>query len=370
MSAKWYETEHAAQIDSPALLIYPDRAKDNIDKALKMAGGPERLRPHVKTNKAVQACQMMMEAGITRFKCATIAEAEMLVMAGAKDILLAYQPVGPKIERLAKLIQSQPAVKFRCLIDHIDAAKQISRKMAENDLMIQVYIDLNAGTNRTGISPGAPAEQLYHQAGKLRGISVAGFHLYDGHLRNPDINLRRQECDEGFRPIASMWAKLEEEENTSLEMIAGGTTTFPIHAQRNRVTCSPGTFIYWDKGYGDVLPEQPFLPAALVMSRVISLPTPGLICLDLGHKSIASENPIEKRVTFLNAPDLKPVSQSEEHLVMDAGEGHDFKIGDVLYGVPYHVCPTVALHDRATVIKGGKIAEEWRIISRDRKINF
>lgn len=370
MSANWYELKQADQIDSPALLIYWDRAKENINKAIEMAGNAQRLRPHVKTNKAVEACQMMINAGISKFKCATIAEAEMLVMAGAQDILLAYQPVGPKISRLISLIQSHPTVKFQCLIDHMDAARQISQMMMEKGLEIQVYIDLNAGTNRTGIVPGAPAEQLFHEAKNLSGISVVGFHLYDGHLRNPDFKQRKEECDQAFAPIASMQGKLEKEEGISLKMIAGGTTTFPIHAQRKNVTCSPGTFIYWDKGYAEVLPEQPFLPSALVLSRVISLPTPELICLDLGHKSIASENPLNNRVTFLNAPDLKVVSQSEEHLVMEAGKGHHYKIGDVLYGVPYHICPTVALHDRATIIKGGEIAEEWRIISRDRKISI
>ena len=64
-----------------------------------------KLRPHVKTNKITEVCAMMMEAGISKFKCATIAEAEMLAMIKAKDVLLAYQPVGPKIKRLLRLIQ-------------------------------------------------------------------------------------------------------------------------------------------------------------------------------------------------------------------------------------------------------------------------
>ncbi len=81
--------------------------------------------------------------------------------------------------------------------------------------------------------------------------------------------------------------------------------------------------------------------AALVLTRIISLPDETKICIDLGYKSIASENELQYRVFFLKAPYLKPVSQSEEHMVLDAGKGHGFNIGDVLYALPVHICPTV-----------------------------
>jgi D-serine deaminase-like pyridoxal phosphate-dependent protein len=83
---------------------------------------------------------------------------------------------------------------------------------------------------------------------------------------------------------------------------------------------------------------------------------------------VAAENELAKRVYFLNAPDLKPVSQSEEHLVLDAGEGHSYKPGDVLYGVPLHVCPTIALYERGYTVEEGKVSGEWKIVARDRRI--
>jgi len=62
------------------------------------------------------------------------------------------------------------------------------------------------------------------------------------------------------------------------------------------------------------------------------------------------------------------VSQSEEHLVLEAGRDHRYKTGDVLYGIPYHICPTVALYERACTVEKGKLAGEWKNIARDRKI--
>ena len=42
-----------------------------------------------------------------------------------------------------------------------------------------------------------------------------------------------------------------------LEIIAGGTPTFPIHAMREGVTCSPGTLVLWDYGYSDIIYLSP-----------------------------------------------------------------------------------------------------------------
>ncbi|HKB43962.1 MAG TPA: hypothetical protein VKC90_06225, partial [Chitinophagaceae bacterium] len=148
----------------------------------------------------------------------------------------------------------------------------------------------------------------------------------------------------------------------------GGSPTFSIHCKRKKIECSPGTFIYWDKTYQDLCPEQIFLPAALVMTRVISLPDETKLCLDLGHKSVAAENELIRRVYFPDAPQLKAISQSEEHLVVDAGKDHSYKVGDLLFGIPFHICPTVALYEKAYTVENGKLAGEWKTIARDRKI--
>src|SRR3982751_4513709 len=95
----WYRVSNVDDVASPALLVYPDRVEENIRRMIRIAGGVERLRPHMKTNKLPEVIRMQMDQGITKFKCATIAEAEMVAGCGAPDVLLAYQPVGPNIAR-------------------------------------------------------------------------------------------------------------------------------------------------------------------------------------------------------------------------------------------------------------------------------
>lgn len=366
----WYYISNIEEIDSPALIVYPDRVKENIRILKSMIDDPIRLRPHVKTNKCKEATQLMMQAGIIKFKCATIAEAEMLGMCKVTDVLLAYQPVGPKLQRFIGLIKKYPATKFSCLADNEATAKQMSDEGIKNKLDVPVYIDLNVGQDRTGIDPGEKAIRLYKYCTEQKGIIPVGLHVYDGHLHQPDIADRKRECNLAFSKVEAMMEKINFLGFPEPVIVAGGTPTFPIHSKRKSIECSPGTFIYWDKGYLDNCAEQPFLNASVILARVISLPGKNKICIDLGHKSVAAENGLSKRIYFLNAPELKFISQSEEHLVAETNSGHSYKPGDVLYGLPWHICPTVALYERAYTIENNKVSGEWKTIARDRRISL
>lgn len=359
--SNWYDIDNIGTVDSPQVVIYADRVQHNIQAAIKMVGDVNRLRPHIKTNKTPEVVQLMLDAGITRFKCATIEEAALLASLKAPDVLLAYQPVGPKIERLYRLMQAYPGTRFSCLTDHVAAAHALDTYFVAHGAVIEVFMDLNVGMNRTGISL-EDAPQLAHAIQQLKGLTWRGIHAYDGHFRDPDIQLRKAACDAQFEQVKSFHHNMQEQFGIALQIIAGGSPTFPIHAVRADVECSPGTFVFWDKGYSDICPEQPFLPAALVLSRVISLPSPGKMCIDMGHKSIAAENDISRRAWFVNEPEAALLSQSEEHGLVQPVVSH--QPGDVMYVMPYHVCPTINLYSSLVVVNGGKAESSWKVAAK------
>ncbi len=363
----WYNINNIDSIDTPALLVYKERVQQNIAHAIAMIKDVNLLRPHVKTNKTAEVCSMMMAAGITKFKCATIAEAEMLAMLNAKDVLLAYQPVGPKAKRLLALVQQYPQTTFSCVTDNADTAYALSNLFSSANKTIAVYIDLNTGMNRSGIKP-AKAFALAKLLLTLPGIEFKGLHAYDGHLRDTDLTQRQQKSNAAFDEVLALATKIEKLTNKPLTIIAGGSPSFPTHVNRH-VECSPGTFVYWDWGYKQQLPDEPFEYAALVATRVISIVDEQTITTDLGHKSIAAENPLP-RVHFLNAPDVTPYAQSEEHLVVKVADSAAFKVGDVLYGVPVHICPTVALYNKAVVVENNEAVTTWKVVARDRSLNL
>jgi D-serine deaminase-like pyridoxal phosphate-dependent protein len=344
---------------------------------VKIAGDPGRLRTHIKTHKMRELIELQLRAGITRFKCATIAEAELAAEAGVPDLLLAYQPVGPAAKRIAQLSALFPEVQFSVLADDATAIRELSRTMATTGAageaakgrrtVLQVLIDLDIGQHRTGVAPNDRAIGLYRLVSELPDLEPGGLHAYDGHLSQPDPAERATACEAAFAPVEALRLKLEAQRLHVPRVVAGGTPTFRFHAARGNVECSPGTCVFWDAGYAAKLADLEFLPAALVLTRVVSKPGPGRLCLDLGHKAIASEMP-PPRVRFLNLEDARAVLHSEEHLVVETDRSAEFKVGDCLYGLPWHICPTVALHAEAVVVQDGKTSGSWKVASRNRRL--
>jgi D-serine deaminase-like pyridoxal phosphate-dependent protein len=360
---------HYSQLNSPCLMVDPLVVKKNIQEMIYMIGDVNRLRPHIKTHKTAEGILLMTEAGIHQFKCATIAEAELLATNGVKDVLLAYQPVGPNVERLFELQKKDPSVQFACLTDHIDAANMMGDYFQQFASSMKVYVDLNVGMNRTGIVP-TEAFELINIIKNHPGLVFAGLHAYDGHHRQTDYHEKEMACEKGLEPVYALIQQLMVAGFDRPVLIAGGSPSFSVHCKSADRVCSPGTNIFWDHGYATVCPEQHFEPAVKILTRVISLPAPNKICIDLGHKAVASENELSKRIFFPSHPQLKPVSQSEEHMVLETDGNHVFKPGDILTGIPYHICPTVALHETLHVLNGAMVDGEWKVAARKRKISI
>ena len=112
-----------------------------------------------------------------------------------------------------------------------------------------------------------------------------------------------------------------------------------------------------------------FLHAAVLLSRVISKPGKDLLCIDLGHKAIASEMP-QPRIKFLNIEKYAILNHNEEHMVIRTAAANKYKPGDILYGIPWHICPTVDRYDTVFVISDHKVIGQWNVEARKRKITI
>jgi D-serine deaminase-like pyridoxal phosphate-dependent protein len=369
MEKAWYTVSNVDDIPSPALLLYPDRVEENIRRMIQMTHDVDRLRPHMKTNKLPEVIRMHLDQGITKFKCATIAEAETIARCEAPDVLLAYQLVGPNVHRLTELVSSFPATRFSALVDDDGAIRALSSAAVRAGMILDLFLDVDCGMHRTGISPGSHAAALYRLIADLPGLRPAGLHAYDGHIRDLDPVARTIACDSSFAPVTALAERLETSGLRVGSVVAGGTPTFPAHARRAKVECSPGTTVFWDLGSLKTLPDLDFLPAVLVLTRVISKPAPNLLCLDLGHKAVASEMP-HPRVELLGLPQADAVGHSEEHLVLQTEKASDVAVGSCFYGIPWHICPTVALHNYAVVIRNGRACGRWDVVARARQLTI
>lgn len=368
MSPAWFHVENEADIPSPALLFFRSRIEHNLQLMLKIAGDPQRLRPHVKTHKTAEIIAMQLKLGITRFKASTIAESEMCAAVGAADVLLAMPCVGINAHRLAELALKFPDTQFSSIADDMDTVRFLASAAQQHNVTLGVYLELDCGMSRTGIFPGDEAAILAHAMKDTPRLQFRGLHAYDGHIHDDSLDVRHERCDAAFGPVLQFRCRLQGEGIIVKELVAGGSPTFGIHATYPDRTLSPGTTVLWDFGYGDkYTADLPFQPAAVLLARVISKPGKNRITLDLGHKSVAPENP-HPRVRFEELPDAVALMQSEEHLVLETDRAHEFTIGQALHGLPRHVCPTVSMHGEAYVIEGGQTTERWPITARNRLI--
>jgi D-serine deaminase-like pyridoxal phosphate-dependent protein len=364
-----YTLVNPDSVPSPALLFYPALIRQNLRRAVEVAGGPDRLRPHVKTHKTREIVRVWLELGVRKHKCATLAEAEMLAECGASDLLIAYPLVGPNIHRLAEMCERFPATHFSTLADHPDAVRALSAAVAARKQTVAVLVDADVGQHRTGIALGTAAAELYQLIADLPGLTPGGLHVYDGHNRQEDPTERAVAVDALLGPVLAFRADLERRGLPAPRLVLGGTPTFPIHARRTEpgVECSPGTMVLHDVGYGSRFPDvSGFTPAAVVFTRVVSRPTSTRVTLDLGTKAVASDPPAGQRCRVLDMPDAVGVAHNEEHLVIETPAADRYRPGDGLYALPAHVCPTVALYPRALTVEDGRVTGSWAIYARDR----
>ncbi|MEN8788680.1 MAG: D-TA family PLP-dependent enzyme [Flavobacteriaceae bacterium] len=368
-SHNWYALQSTDDVVSPALLVYPERIRKNIHLMIDMIGDEKRLRPHIKTHKTAEIIRMQIELGIEKFKCATIAEAELLAMCGAGDVLLALQPVGVNISRFGQLIRAFPSTQFSTLVDCEAVVGELSALAENSSVIIPVFLDLNTGMDRTGIEVGEKAIQIYRAICDAPGLEAKGLHNYDGHIRHPDPEKRRQACNNAFDKVLALKTELEKEQMNVQVVIAGGTPTFPIHSQRDGVEASPGTTLLWDARYDSLFNDLKFHQAAILFCRIISKPNKDLLCLDLGHKAIAPEMDFP-RVKLFGLEHCEQISQSEEHLVVRCGDTSSHAVGDPVYAIPMHICPTVAKYPRLMVVDKGVITDTWEVAARNYKITI
>jgi D-serine deaminase-like pyridoxal phosphate-dependent protein len=213
---------------------------------------------------------------------------------------------------------------------------------------------------------------LYQQIAATPGVYPAGLHVYDGHNHQPEVAERRAAVQAIWRDVLFLKDRLLTAGLPVPRIIAGGTGTFPLFAELSDplLELSPGTIVFHDAGYRSMFPEMNFFPAAGVLTRVISRPGNGRLTTDLGYKAIASDPPAGKRLVFPALPDARCVLQNEEHLVIETARAAEFSPGDELLAIPWHVCPTSALHQQAYVVTAGKLRGVWQVAARDRVLTI
>ncbi len=370
-STEPYLLAESSQLMTPALLIYPEIVDSNIRAMISVLGGDtNRWRPHIKTSKLEFVMRRLVDHGIGNFKCATTLELLTACQAGATDILIAYPVVGANARRVAEIIDQHPGIRFSVLVEN-EAQVELWKGRS-----IDLFIDINPGMNRTGIRQEnlAGITELAQRI-KSNGLQLGGLHYYDGHTGGLELAERDGVAHQGYDQLLAIVARLEAVGFQIPEVISAGTPSLPCALSyqgfRNgsfvhRV--SPGTIVYSDYTCLAQLPREYGLrPAALVLSTIVSHPHERIFTCDAGHKAVSADAGVPTGAV-VGHTDWRPGKPSEEHLPIEIPAGIDLPaIGDLIYILPRHVCPTVNNFNEAVLVRGGHLSEMATVTARGRE---
>jgi D-serine deaminase-like pyridoxal phosphate-dependent protein len=365
-----YEPFTFADADSvltPALLIDRERVQHNIDTTLRVLGGnAKRWRPHVKTAKLGYVMRMLCAAGVRQFKCATTLELKTACESGAEDVLVAYPLMGANARRALEIAREYPKVRVSVLVEDREQVEQWRGQA------VGIFIDVNPGMNRTGIGDENREEIAgLCQAVVAAGLKLRGLHYYDGHMTEADFEQRCAMAHRGYRRLMQVVVELG---RAVEEVITAGTPAFACSLSFEGFAdapfihrVSPGTIVYGDATSLGQLPSKfGYLPAAVVLSRLVSQPATAMITCDAGHKTVSADAGVPTCVV-MGHPEITPLRPSEEHLPMKVEGSVVPGRGDFLYLLPKHICPTVNNFDHAVIVSSGKTVAVEPVNARGRE---
>ena len=354
-------------IETPALVVDLDAFERNLKKmrSIIKANGV-KLRAHAKAHKSAGvAHQQMILGGAYAFCCQKVSEAEAMVAAELKDILISNQIVTQsKIERLISLSKRST---IRVCVDDIRNVVDLSKAAKAQNVVLGCLVEIDVGAGRCGINPGSDAARLACAITQHPNLRFDGLQAYHGPAQHyVKANERAAIFSQIIEKVRETVAELAKYD-LSCEIISGaGTGTFQMEAESQLFTeLQAGSYCFMDAAYmtleaEDGQPAVPFENALFVLTTVMSAARPGAVVCDAGHKSSAVDSGMPK---VYGIDSVTYTACNDEHgMILDPNGILDLK--DRIRLIPGHCDPTCNLHDYLVGIRNGVVETVWPVTAR------
>jgi 3-hydroxy-D-aspartate aldolase len=354
-------------VDTPCLIVDLDGFERNVEalaRFLRQHG--VRLRAHAKTHKSFDIAKYQIEkGGACGICCQKVSEAEALVDAGLRDILVSNQVVAAtKIDRLAAL-----ATRARILVCVDDAGNvdDISAAAADHSVTIECLVEIDVGAARCGVAPGEAAVTLAQRIARAPGLKFAGLQAYHGGAQHVREFAERKHLIEAAVKQTAETVRMLKDAGLSCDIVAGaGTGTFAMEAMSgvyNELQC--GSYIFMDADYQRVKDEtgrfiSDFENSLFIYTSVMSKVKSDRAICDAGLKaqSVDSGMPV-----VFGRNDVEYIKCSDEHGVISDPQ-NKLRLNDKLKLVPGHCDPTVNVYDWYVAIRNGRVEALWPVTAR------
>ena len=329
----------ALDLDTPALYVDLDALERNIvgmQEQCRQWGVD--LRPHVKTHKIREIAQMQLDAGAIGITVAKIGEAEVLP---GDDVLIAYPLVKAKLSRLKELAKTR---EVKVAVDSVEVARGLEG--------IETLVEIDVGVARTGAQTPEQAVEIAKACTDSRGIFYWPSWLDEAGFRS------------ACRKIDAVLGALAKF-GFNAKIVSGGSTPgaakTPLIPQTTEIR--PGTYVFYDASSLDAKICSEDDCALRVLTTVVSTSVPGQCVIDAGSKTLSSDQTVGSGTYghFIDR-DWIPRKLNEEHGYVEIHE--PARIGEKVWLVPSHVCPTVNLHDEVWYGRDGRVDGSWRVEAR------
>jgi D-serine deaminase-like pyridoxal phosphate-dependent protein len=356
-------------LETPVPLVDLARLERNLDRmaAYGSAHGLA-LRPHIKTHKSPRIAEEQLRRGAVGVTCATLLEAEVMAEV-CHDILIAYPPVGNS--KLQRLLSLPSEIDLTVALDSIPVAEALALAAGERGRTVGVYVELDVGMRRVGLSSGEDILALVRHVSASAPLTYRGITYYPGHIRAP-VDQQDAEIAALSRQLGAI-IELLGRAGFRPPVVSGGST--PTIAQSHKVEglteIRPGTYAYNDRLTHQVGACSWDDCALTVLATVVSTAVPGQAVIDAGTKALGREpgaNPEDGFAALIDRPDVTVQRMSEEHGVLDLRNTNwRPAVGEQVRLVPNHVCIAVQLHEVIYGIRDNRVETSWPISARGRR---
>ncbi len=357
------------ELPTPALVVDRDAMESNLRKMADFyQGKTAALRPHTKTHKCPILARKQMELGAMGICAAKVSEADVMVEAARHNALLTA-PLAPraKRDRVIALAQKSPAVAI--VVDQSANVRDLNDAAAAAGTTLGVFLDLNPGTDRTGVAMGEPAMEPLREIGQSPALRFAGIQAYAGHLQHRvGWQYRRRSSLETLAQALEVKHMAEKAGFDVPAFSVGGTGTYNMDCEVEEVTdVQVGSYLFMDVNYRNVggkdgVVFDDFKPSLLVLATAISQPVKGRITIDAGIKAFATDQEPPQLL------DIRGVSYrwgGDEHGILQFKDpSREIKLGDKVLLIASHCDPTVNLYDKYYAFRGQTVEEVWPIAAR------
>jgi D-serine deaminase-like pyridoxal phosphate-dependent protein len=342
---------HMYDLDTPALVLNLDVLEQNIrNMAEHCARLGIPLRAHTKTHKTPQIAHMQLAAGSKGIVCQKLGDAEVMVKAGIRDILIPYNIVGrSKVQRLMALTRM---ATMTAAVDSEDTAVGISQVAREEGGVVRVLVELDTGAKRCGVQSPQAALELARRVADLPGLSLQGVMTYPSMLE--------------AKPFLQETVALFQGAGLPCNVISGGGTgSEAISKELGCTEHRSGSYAFEGmtriSSYRDLNPER---CAIRVICTVVSVPTQDRIIIDGGQKTFEAYPPNPYGLV-IEHPKARIYGMSVEHGHVDVSEcEHRFRVGEKVSVIPLHQEKCTNMHEEMAGMRNGEIQAFWRVEGR------